>query len=949
MTDAGRTSKLKRVMSTVSRELDFFTKAGLQAQTGKPVQEWYPELFVKELTDNALDAAEARGRDPVIAVMLADSLQVTDNGGGLSAPDFKRILEYSTVTSDKANYVSPSRGQMGNAMKCLLAAPFVLARSEGQETASPVEVISRGWKHRVSFRVRDLKGVPELVYDKAPIVHFDGLSVCFPGLSASGRPFSEVLQNVQKLLRQYALFNPHAAFSGNVLCCEATRPGWRKWRLDEPTSAHWYDQGTFEDLLRSYVLQERSQGKKGTVANFIREAIRGMARSEKQQAAMQRAGLPKGTLLEQLVPEDSFDHAAMARLLAALQAEAAPVKPDALGRIGKEHFERRFAGGHFRYQPRQGMAGRLPFLVEAAFAIVGRDSPMQGFHAGLNWSVPLGQAFGKNPYATAGGFTEKMLNVLARAHINLYDPVALAVHIACPHFEFLDKAKSRVDLPLEIFDAMEDAIQKAAGEWIRLHKARDRENERRAVRQEKLERKAAIEADRQLRAEARADAAAAKAAELPKPKRVTDKEIVFKWLPAAYAHASGNGADWTSANNVYYAKRLEIRAEIGHPPKKEQSWRQRFCYELLREYRQLHPEARDWKIYYDPRGKLIEPHTNREVDLGTRQVDDYLLAPGAGRCYGGILYCEKSTHVGLIRKWGIDRQYDLALAHSVGVGTESVRVLIDGLASKARIFALHDFDKAGFVAVAILRKDNRTHRHDVVPEVVDLGLRLEDVEGRQAEEVDFGRSDPRANLKVNGATEEEIAFLCTGQDGRGHYVGRRVELNTFTAPEYKRWLRKKLDAAGAEKLIPDDQVINPLYLEARQEHLDSLQFQRQAKLNELTERRQAKLDLAVAEKRKAAREKIDAEVWRAFREEHGDEMARLCRRVDRLDKKAQRRIKPAKQLKARLLKPRKAMVPPDLRERIRKDLQKHRTDLWTAAVSRVEAAEPVKRQRSGRA
>jgi len=43
------------------------------------------------------------------------------------------------------------------------------------------------------------------------------------------------------------------------------------------------------------------------------------------------------------------------------------------------------------------------------------------------------------------------------------------------------------------------------------------------------------------------------------------------------------------------------------------------------------------------------------------------------------------------------------------------------------------------------------------------------------------------------------------------------------------------------------------------------------------------------------------------------------------------------------------MVPPDLRERIRKDLQKHRTDLWTAAVSRVEAAEPVKRQRSGRA
>ena len=76
---------------------------------------------------------------------------------------------------------------------------------------------------------------------------------------------------------------------------------------------------------------------------------------------------------------------------------------------------------------------------------------------------------------------------------------------------------------------------------------------------------------------------------------------------------------------------------------------------------------------------------------------------------------------------------------------------------------LHDFDKSGFSILGTLRRDTRRYAFRNRIEVVDLGLRLEDVEdsGLETEDV-VHRSDPAANLRENGATAEEIAFLRAG-------------------------------------------------------------------------------------------------------------------------------------------------------------------------------------------
>ncbi len=116
---------LQREPLQISRELEFLDPKELTAQMGFSKADW-PIALLKELLDNALDACESAGIAPVIAVDLEDdALTVADNGPGLPLGVLRQSLDYTIRGSDKIGYVSPSRGQQGNALKTLWAAPFV--------------------------------------------------------------------------------------------------------------------------------------------------------------------------------------------------------------------------------------------------------------------------------------------------------------------------------------------------------------------------------------------------------------------------------------------------------------------------------------------------------------------------------------------------------------------------------------------------------------------------------------------------------------------------------------------------------------------------------------------------------------------------------------------------------------------------------------------------------
>ena len=119
-------AKLNRQTFSTSRALECFSEADITTQTGCGREAWWPGVVAKELIGNSLDACEQSGTPPRIEVdFQGDSLTVADNGPGLPADVLERVLNFGTRTSDKAAYVSPTRGAQGNALKTVLAIPYV--------------------------------------------------------------------------------------------------------------------------------------------------------------------------------------------------------------------------------------------------------------------------------------------------------------------------------------------------------------------------------------------------------------------------------------------------------------------------------------------------------------------------------------------------------------------------------------------------------------------------------------------------------------------------------------------------------------------------------------------------------------------------------------------------------------------------------------------------------
>src|SRR5262249_38277829 len=123
------TSPIQGPTFQVSRLMEFFTQRELTLQMGVPPSEW-PIAILRELVDNALDAAERQhtpgSLPPEIWVTVEpDALIVQDNGPGLPVTTLEGSLNYLYRVSDKILDVGPSRGQLGIGLKSTWAAPYV--------------------------------------------------------------------------------------------------------------------------------------------------------------------------------------------------------------------------------------------------------------------------------------------------------------------------------------------------------------------------------------------------------------------------------------------------------------------------------------------------------------------------------------------------------------------------------------------------------------------------------------------------------------------------------------------------------------------------------------------------------------------------------------------------------------------------------------------------------
>ena len=297
---------------------------------------------------------------------------------------------------------------------------------------------------------------------------------------------------------------------------------------------------------------------------------------------------------------------------------------------------------------------------------------------------------------------------------------------------------------------------------------------------------------------------------------MTLKEAAWQVMEGAYRKASSNGKLPAHARQIMYA----ARGEILRLTEKDQLNDQYFTQTLLPAYIADHPDAQAWDVVYDARGHFAEPHDKAVTPLGTLGVRGYLsqvrhhkvahpdvTGEKAGRYptlgprnrFGAVLFCEKEGFLPLFAEVKLAERFDLAIMSTKGVSNVASRRLIDALcgAYKIPLFVLHDFDVDGFKILQTLRSSTPRYQFSHHVEVIDLGLRLFDVEENHLESEPVHHSrDVQSMLTKYGVTGSEAAFLA----------GERVELNAFGSAELIEWIEAKLNKYGVKKVVPDRTV-----------------------------------------------------------------------------------------------------------------------------------------------
>ncbi|MEP1353274.1 MAG: ATP-binding protein [Tateyamaria sp.] len=315
-----------------------------------------------------------------------------------------------------------------------------------------------------------------------------------------------------------------------------------------------------------------------------------------------------------------------------------------------------------------------------------------------------------------------------------------------------------------------------------------------------------------------------------KAKGISIADAVNHLLPDAYKRVSSGGRYWANARQLMYAMRPDILRICGIE-KFSDSYITQKC---IPEFRDANPKlTADWRIAYDKRGALIEPHTGRTVGLGTVEVHGYTATRAAlsfdrpARSvgllsdldpqdrFGGLLFCEKEGFNELIRQSGVLERNDIALASTKGMSVIAARALIDEMAGRVdgfTVYTLADFDITGQDIGYTLTKDSSRYTFRNTVKVVPLGVNWEQAQALHdagvSEPVSGDQSSHYERLLDRGLSQAAVQFLAG-------FEPRRVEINAMASADIVALLREGITSA---KVVPPADVLADVWRELSVQH-----------------------------------------------------------------------------------------------------------------------------------
>jgi DNA topoisomerase VI subunit B len=463
-----------------------------------------------------------------------------------------------------------------------------------------IDVVTSGRRHRIEVGIDRLAQKPKLSHTNENygfVKNGTFIKIHLPGIAGllenpDNDEIYKTPDHIIRLISNYTAFNPHATFIYNGTDSNAADErrtvDFIKWLPSNPTSPHWYSIERLRGLIAAYVNLEQNGGKAQSVRGFVAE-FQGLKSTIKQKRVTDAAGLSRA-YLHDLVEGDDISADAVKSLLSAMIENSKPVKPKALGLIGEDHVRAWMINGDvasdsIKYKKILGETDGIPFVFEVASGAFKDDFNLD-ITSGLNWSPALRMPF------------PELSRLLWEARVGSHDPFNIFVHLACPKLDFSDRGKGQLTLT----PAMRTALTKA----IKVTTKHITAAKRKADREDRLRNKQ-IEEMRKHQ----------------KSRQMTVRDAAFSVMEKAYMHASDDNKLPANARQIMYAARPYVIELTGKAvPWKKSAY---FTQKILPDFQKLYSElTTGWDVVYDARGKLVEPHTNERVDLGTVAVRRYV-------------------------------------------------------------------------------------------------------------------------------------------------------------------------------------------------------------------------------------------------------------------------------------------------------------------------------------
>jgi DNA topoisomerase VI subunit B len=465
----------KRRMLERRRSLDYVSLQGLSTQTGCNPRDL--DVFVlKELVDNALDACEVA--NPTVEVTFETdkfvTLTVKDNGRGLTEADVKRVTDFERSYSTKFHHKYPTRGALGNALKCVFGIPYALASALTMQLPStPIRVRSKGKEYNIKLNIDALKQdiFSEVSEKDVPYEAGTEISVTLPIFGK----YWGYKQTYLDFIGRYALFNPEANIETIITHPEldqpitVTYPSIRKKskKFAGTSSIHWYALTQFKQLIEAYIRSIQRGEQDLTLRQFIKQ-FRGLSSDEKVIQILEtvQRESPNIQHLSDLTSQDKL----ISKVYECMKNLSYEPSPDVLGKIGKKQLKNRIKQIYgeplrFQYKKVKGIHREgdslTPYVLEVAMAIV-ENNIKRKIHTGINHSPCLDNPF-EGYYGTWTDRKGKdheasiMRELLEKYKIDSQQPVVIIVHLICPNIEYESYGKGKININ-PFFNALAQAL-----------------------------------------------------------------------------------------------------------------------------------------------------------------------------------------------------------------------------------------------------------------------------------------------------------------------------------------------------------------------------------------------------------------------------------------------------------------------------------------------------------